>query len=177
MEAPTPASALIHSSTLVVMGIFMIVRFSPVYNAVFIVNLFLLICGCITIVYGAIASVQTGDLKKAVAYSTISQVGYLICGCGLMALKETIIYLMVHAVCKAMLFVFVGYTVHLFGGTTSLRKMGGVFNIIPNVAFYVFILCLILMGYPLTAGYAAKELLISKVFASSAMIANFVMLC
>ncbi len=177
MEAPTPASALIHSSTLVVMGVFMIIRFGPLYNSLVFVNLLLLLCGSLTVVYGALQSVQTGDLKKAVAYSTISQVGYLICGCGMLALKETLIYLIVHAVCKAMLFVFVGYTVHVFGGTTSLRKMGGVFSVIPHVALYVFVLCLILMGFPYTVGFVAKELLVVRIFNAVAPFSTFVILC
>lgn len=177
MEAPTPASALIHSSTLVVMGIFMLLRFAPLYQNCSTVLYAALLCGAITIVYGATAATQTGDLKKAVAYSTISQVGYLYCGCGLLALKETLLYLIIHALCKAMLFVLVGYVVHLFGGTTSLRKMGGVFYIIPDVACSMTILCLILAGAPYTIGFIAKEAIVTRLLSASSPIIAFVIFC
>ena len=163
MEAPTPASALIHSSTLVVMGIFMIMRVAPILRHAGSVLQVALLVGALTVLYGAVFSTQTGDLKKAVAYSTISQVGYLYCGCGLLAFRETLIYLVVHALCKAMLFIFVGYIVHLFGGTTSIRKMGGVFYIVPDVALYVFILCAVLAGAPYTVGFVAKELIVNHI--------------
>lgn len=167
MEAPTPASALIHSSTLVVMGIFFLLRLAPLC-----INCCRLLCivtvvGSITILYGAVCSVQTGDLKKAVAYSTISQVGYLFCGCGLLAVQETLVYLCLHALCKALLFIIVGYIVHVFGGTTSLRKMGGVFFLFPDTAAVMVILCLILCGAPYTIGFLAKELIVSKLFLST----------
>ncbi len=177
MEAPTPASALIHSSTLVVMGIFMILRFSPMFKISTLVLYVALIVGATTILYGAVFSVQTGDLKKAVAYSTISQIGYLYCGCGLLALRETLVYLVVHAVCKAMLFIFVGYIVHLFGGTTSLRKMGGIFYIAPDVAIYVFTLALILSGAPYTIGFIAKEFIIGHLLCSGGPVMCYVMFC
>jgi NADH-quinone oxidoreductase subunit L len=109
------------------MGKFMILRFSPMFKISTLVLYVALIVGATTILYGAVFSVQTGDLKKAVAYSTISQIGYLYCGCGLLALRETLVYLVVHAVSKAMLFIFVGYIVHLFGGTTSFEENGGYF--------------------------------------------------
>lgn len=177
MEAPTPASALIHSSTLVVMGIFMLLRTAALFRLSTAILYTAMLAGALTVLYGAVFSVQTGDLKKAVAYSTISQVGYLYCGCGLMALRETLIYLVVHAICKAMLFVFVGYIVHLFGGTTSLRKMGGIFYIAPDVAIYVFALAVILAGAPYTVGFAAKELIVSHILSVSSPVMLVVLLC
>jgi NADH:ubiquinone oxidoreductase subunit 5 (subunit L)/multisubunit Na+/H+ antiporter MnhA subunit len=162
MEAPTPASALIHSSTLVVMGIFMLMRFSFLFSNVTYILLIMQFVGALTILYGSIFSTLTGDLKKAVAFSTISQVGYLYCGCGLLAIRETLIYLVIHAICKAMLFVFVGYIIHLFGGTTSLRRMGGLFYIAPDISLYVVTLCLILSGAPYTIGFIAKEFILYR---------------
>lgn len=133
--------------------------------------------GSLTVAYGAIFSIQTSDLKKAVAYSTISQIGYLFCGCACLALKETLFYLLVHALCKAMLFIFVGYIVHMFGGTTSLRKMGGVFYIIPDVGIYMFILCIILAGAPYTLGFFAKELIINHLLSGTSPLYFFVLSC
>lgn len=135
------------------------------------------VVGAITIAYGAIYSTQTGDLKKAVAYSTISQVGYMFCGCAFLAFRSVLIYLVIHAVCKALLFVLVGYIVHMFGGTTSLRKMGGVFYVIPDIAIYMFILCIILAGAPYTVGYFAKELIIYNITTSFGATSYFVMFC
>ena len=127
--------------------------------------------------YGAIFATQTGDLKKAVAYSTISQIGYLYCSIGLLAVRETIIYLVIHAICKAMLFVFVGYIVHLFGGTTSIRKMGGIFYIVPDIAMYVFILILVLAGAPYTIGFLAKELIINHFLNINSAFMCFILFC
>lgn len=177
MEAPTPASALIHSSTLVVMGVFMLLRLMPLFNnSTCLLNLFSVV-GALTVAYGAMFSAQTSDLKKAVAYSTISQVGYLFCGCGLCAVSETIIYLLVHAICKAMLFIFVGYVVHLFGGTTSIRKMGGLFYILPDMTLYVMILCCILSGMPYTIGFFAKELLVAKFLSWNSVMSCVIIFC
>jgi NADH:ubiquinone oxidoreductase subunit 5 (subunit L)/multisubunit Na+/H+ antiporter MnhA subunit len=164
MEAPTPASALIHSSTLVVMGIFMLLRLNNLFLFCTALCNFLSCIGAITIAYGAIFSILTSDLKKAVAYSTISQIGYLICGCGFLAIKETLYYLIIHAVCKALLFVMVGYLVHFFGGTTSLRKMGGIYFTAPFISICMFILCISLAGAPYTVGYLAKDFLILHFF-------------
>lgn len=177
MEAPTPASALIHSSTLVVMGIFMIMRMALIFRHAGDVLTLALVCGSITIVYGAISATQTSDLKKTVAYSTISQIGYLYCGCGLLAFKETLIYLAVHAICKALLFVFVGYIVHAFGGTTSMRKMGGIYYQAQDMALYVFILCAILAGAPYTIGFIAKELIVNHILSVYTPVMCFVLFC
>lgn len=159
------------------MGIFMLLRLMPLFaNSSVMLTVFTL-TGAITIAYGAVSSVRTSDLKKAVAYSTISQVGYLYCGCGLLAINETLIYLVVHAICKAMLFIFVGYIVHLFGGTTSLRKMGGIFYIVPDIAIYVFILCVTLAGAPYTLGFLAKEFIICKILANKTISTFFILIC
>jgi len=164
MEAPTPASALIHSSTLVVMGIFLIFKFTPILYTSPAVLSFMAVIGSMSVLYGSVYANITGDLKKAVAYSTISQIGYLFTGCALLLFKQVFLYLIVHAICKALLFIYVGYIVHMFGGTTSLRKMGGIYYIIPDVAINMFIVCLILMGAPYTVGYFAKELLLYGIF-------------
>lgn len=140
----------------------MLMRFSFLFGNVTYILLIMQLVGALTILYGSIFSTLTGDLKKAVAFSTISQVGYLYCGCGLLAMRETLIYLVIHAVCKAMLFIFVGYIIHLFGGTTSLRRMGGLFYIAPDISLYVVTLCLILSGAPYTIGFIAKDFILYR---------------
>jgi len=114
MEAPTPASALIHSSTLVVAGIFLVIRFSILFEFTTFTNYYLALLGALTLSFGAITATFQNDIKKLVAYSTISQIGYLVCGCGFCCYEEVLIYLIVHALNKAFLFVLVGYTVHFF---------------------------------------------------------------
>lgn len=177
MEAPTPASALIHSSTLVVMGIFLILKFSSVlYLSPLTLNIMSLF-GALTILYGSLCSIQTSDLKKAVAYSTISQIGYLFCGCALLAIREVLAYLVLHAVCKAMLFVMVGYIVHVCNGTTSMKKMGGLFVVMPDIAAYTFILCLILGGAPYTVGFFVKELIIYNILSGVNQFVWLIVMC
>jgi NADH:ubiquinone oxidoreductase subunit 5 (subunit L)/multisubunit Na+/H+ antiporter MnhA subunit len=177
MEAPTPASALIHSSTLVVIGVFLLLRFFLLltYN-IFMCNLLLFI-GSLTVLYGSFCSIITMDLKKAVAYSTISQIGYLICGCGTLAYAETILFLVVHAFCKALLFICVGYIIHLFGGMTTIRRMGGIFYIIPAFGFFYCFLAIMLTGFPYTVGFYAKELIVTRVFLNTNFISILCMCC
>jgi NADH-quinone oxidoreductase subunit L len=177
MEAPTPASALIHSSTLVVLGIFLIFKFSAILHLSYSALTIFSILGSLTVLYGAIYSIQTSDLKKAVAYSTISQIGYLFCGCSLLAFKEVLLYLLMHAVCKAMLFVFVGYIVHTCNGVTSLKRMGGLFVLLPDIAIYMFILCIILAGAPYTIGFFIKELLIYHIFSCTGYFTYIIYFC
>ncbi len=127
MEAPTPASALIHSSTLVISGIYLILRFSIFFEFTYFVNILLIFIGSITIAISSFIGFFQIDIKKLIAYSTISQIGYLICGCGFCCYSEVLIYLIIHAVNKAFLFMIVGYIVHYFNANTDIRYMGGIF--------------------------------------------------
>lgn len=160
MEAPTPASALIHSSTLVIMGVFLIIRFSIFFEFIIFTNYFLAILGAITIAFGAVVAVFQNDIKKLVAFSTISQIGYLVCGCGFNCYEEVILYLIIHALNKAFLFILVGYIVHFFNGNTDLRKMGAVYLYSFDISVLLLGVCLNLAGLPLTAGFFAKEFLL-----------------
>ena len=177
MEAPTPASALIHSSTLVVMGIFLLIKFMPLLQFSSISAKFLLVSGSVTVLYGSLFSIYTSDLKKSVAYSTISQIGYLFCGCGFFAITEVLLYLTMHAICKALLFVFVGYIIHFFGGYTSLKRMGGIFFQLPIISMSMCIVCLFLAGLPYTTGFLAKEFLIAHIFGVKSFYGYFVLFC
>jgi len=97
MEAPTPASALIHSSTLVVAGVFFIIWFLVVFVFTIFTNYVLVILGALTLSFGSITATFQQDIKKLVAYSTISQIGYLVCGCGFCCYEEVLLYLIIHA--------------------------------------------------------------------------------
>lgn len=163
MEAPTPASALIHSSTLVVAGVFLVIRFSILFEFTTFTNYFLTVLGALTLSFGAITATFQNDIKKLVAYSTISQIGYLVCGCGFCCYEEVLIYLIIHALNKAFLFVLVGYTVHFFSGNTDMRQMGGAYLYSFDIAVMLFGVCFNLAGLPYSAGFLGKEFLLFQV--------------
>ena len=163
MEAPTPASALIHSSTLVVAGVFLVIRFAILFEFTSFTNYYLAILGGLTLSFGAITATFQNDIKKLVAYSTISQIGYLVCGCGFCCYEEVLIYLIIHALNKAFLFVLVGYTVHFFSGNTDMRQMGGAYLYSFDIAAMLFGVCFNLSGLPYSAGFLGKEFLLFQV--------------
>lgn len=163
MEAPTPASALIHSSTLVVAGVFLIIRFSILFEFTTFTNYYMILLGALTLSFGAITATFQNDIKKLVAYSTISQIGYLVCGCGFGCYEEVLIYLIVHALNKAFLFVLVGYLVHFFSGNTDMRQMGGAYLYSFDITALLFGVCFNLAGLPYSAGFLGKEFLLFQV--------------
>jgi len=160
MEAPTPASALIHSSTLVVAGVFLIIRFAIVFEFTIFTNYFLAALGAVTLAFAAISAIFQNDIKKLVAYSTISQIGYLVCGCGFCCYEEVLIYLIIHALNKAFLFILVGYLVHYFNGNTDMRQMGGIYLYSFDITVMLFGVCFNLAGLPYSAGFLGKEFLL-----------------
>jgi NADH-quinone oxidoreductase subunit L len=119
--------------------------------------------GGMTLAFGAITATFQNDIKKLVAYSTISQIGYLVCGWGVCCYEEVLIYLIVHALNKAFLFVLVGYTVHFFSGNTDMRQMGGMYIYSFDIAALLFGVCFNLAGLPYSAGFLGKEFLIFQV--------------
>ena len=163
MEAPTPASALIHSSTLVVAGVFLVIRFAVLFEFTTFTNYYLAVLGGLTLSFGAITATFQNDIKKLVAYSTISQIGYLVCGCGFCCYEEVLVYLIIHALNKAFLFVLVGYTVHFFSGNTDMRQMGGAYLYSFDIAVMLFGVCFNLSGLPYSAGFLGKEFLLFQV--------------
>jgi len=164
MEAPTPASALIHSSTLVIAGIYLILRFSILFEFTIIVNYFLAIFGAITLSFASIIAIFQNDIKKLVAYSTISQIGYLVCGCGFCCFEEVFLYLITHALNKAFLFIIVGYMVHFFNHNTDMRQMGGSYLYSFEISCFLLGLALNLSGLPYSAGFFSKEFLLFQLF-------------
>lgn len=164
MEAPTPASALIHSSTLVVAGIFLILRFSILFEFTLLINYFLAIWGALTLSFASIIAIFQNDIKKLVAYSTISQIGYLVCGCGFCCYEETFLYLIIHALNKAFLFILVGYLVHFFNHNTDMRQMGGSFMYSFEISVFLLGLGINLSGLPYSAGFFSKEFLLFQLF-------------
>lgn len=163
MEAPTPASSLIHSSTLVVAGVFIIIRFASVFEFSTYTNLLLILWGSWTIAFGAIVATRQDDIKKLVAYSTISQIGYLVCGCGFGCFNEVLLYLTVHALNKALLFMLVGFIVHYFSSNTDMRLMGGIYHYAFDTFVIMMGIAINLMGLPYSSGFFAKEFILFQV--------------
>jgi len=170
MEAPTPASALIHSSTLVVAGVFLILRFSILFEFSIIANYLLLFLGSITLGFASLIAIFQHDIKKFSSLSTISQIGYLVCGCGLNCFEETFLYLITHALNKAFLFILVGYTVHFFNHNTDMRQMGGFYLYSFEILVLFFGVSINLSGLPYSAGFVSKEFLLFQLFKNSGLI-------
>jgi NADH-quinone oxidoreductase subunit L len=170
MEAPTPASALIHSSTLVIAGVFLILRFSILFEFAIVANYVLLFLGSLTLGFASLIAIFQHDIKKLVAYSTISQIGYLICGCGFNCFEETFLYLITHALNKAFLFILVGYTVHFFNHNTDMRQMGGLYVYSFELLALFIGVSINLSGLPYSAGFISKEFLLFQLFKNSSLI-------
>lgn len=169
MQAPTPASALIHSSTLVVMGIYLMMRFQIAFEFSLATCYYVTMTGATTIGFGAYVATYQQDAKKLVAYSTISQIGYLVTGCGFLAYEETLLYLVIHAINKAFLFIMVGYSVHFHQANTDLRQMTTVVLYSSDKAIFIFITAVNLMGLPYLTGFYSKEFLVEQVMKDDAI--------
>ena len=166
MEGPTPVSALIHAATMVTAGVYLLVRASPVFEAAPDVQHLAAILGAITLlVAGAIALVQW-DIKRVIAYSTMSQIGYMFMAAGIGAYGYAIFHLMTHAFFKALLFMSAGLVIHHLGGEQDIRRMGGLRGAMPrtHVAFLVGVLALV--GIPPFAGFWSKDGIISSALAT-----------
>lgn len=160
MEGPTPVSSLIHAATLVTAGIFLILRFSNIYVYQLSSMVFILIIGSITTVFAASIGLFQNDIKKIIAYSTCSQLGYMFLSCGMNAFNYSIFHLMNHAFFKALLFLTSGYIIHSLMDEQDIRKYGSL--ILLNKYTYILILfsSLSLMGLPFLSGFYSKETIV-----------------
>jgi len=166
MEGPTPVSALIHAATMVTAGVYLLVRASPIFEAAPDVQHLAAILGAVTLlVAGAIALVQW-DIKRVIAYSTMSQIGYMFMAAGIGAYGYAIFHLMTHAFFKALLFMSAGVVIHHLGGEQDIRRMGGLKTVMPrtHIAFLVGVLALV--GIPPFAGFWSKDGIISSALAT-----------
>ena len=157
MEGPTPVSALIHAATMVTAGVYMIARTHAIYDRSPFALLVVAIVGAATALFAAtIALVQT-DIKRVLAYSTISQLGYMFLGCGVAAYSAGIFHLMTHAFFKALLFLGAGSVIHGLGGEQDLRKMGGLRKHMPITFWTMTIGVVAIAGIPPLAGFFSKD--------------------
>jgi NADH-ubiquinone oxidoreductase chain 5 len=160
MEGPTPVSALIHAATMVTAGVFVILRSSPILEYSNFSLLIITIIGSLTAFMAATIGVVQNDLKKVIAYSTCSQLGYMILACGLSNYSIALFHLMNHAFFKALLFLSAGSVIHAMADEQDMRKMGGLIKVIPITYIMILIGSLALMGFPFLTGFYSKDILL-----------------
>jgi proton-translocating NADH-quinone oxidoreductase chain L len=173
MEGPTPVSALIHAATMVTAGIFLIARCSPVFEyaptALVVVTIF----GAMTAFFAATTGLVQNDLKRVIAYSTCSQLGYMAFACGLSNYSVGIFHLMNHGFFKALLFLSAGAVIHAVADEQDMRKMGGLAKLIPFTYCMIVIGSLALMGFPFLTGFYSKDIIIEVAYAKYSMSGHF----
>ena len=157
MEGPTPISALIHAATMVTAGVFMVARLAPLYNASPAAMSVVAVVGAITMVLGATIALTQTDIKRVVAYSTMSQLGYMMMACGLGAYAAGMYHLMTHGAFKALLFLGCGSVIIALHHEQDMRRMGGLKDRLP-ITYWTFVVgSLALAGFPLTTGFFSKD--------------------
>jgi NADH-quinone oxidoreductase subunit L len=164
MAGPTPVSALIHAATMVTAGIYMIARSSILFNQAPITLAVITILGLATALLGAIIGLKQNDIKKVLAYSTVSQLGYMFIALGIGAYSTAVFHVTTHAFFKALLFLGAGSIIHALGGEQDIRKMGGLRKKMP-VTYWTFLAAtLAISGIPPFSGFFSKDLILSKAF-------------
>jgi len=173
MEGPTPVSALIHAATMVTAGVFLVARMSPLYEFATFTNLFITFIGAATAIFAASIALTQNDIKRVIAYSTCSQLGYMFFAAGVGAYNASIFHLTTHAFFKALLFLSAGSVIHAMHHEQDMRKMGGLFKKIPFTASMMWIGSLAIIGFPYLSGYYSKESILENAFYASNGIAYF----
>ncbi|MBN9543256.1 MAG: NADH-quinone oxidoreductase subunit L [Alphaproteobacteria bacterium] len=173
MEGPTPVSALIHAATMVTAGVFLVARFSPMFEYSADVRSFIVIIGSLTAMFAAIVAMTQTDIKKIIAYSTCSQLGYMFVACGLSAYPVAIFHLATHAFFKALLFLSAGSVIHAMSDEQNIFNMGNLWKKIPVTYAMFWIGSIAIAGFPPLAGYYSKDAIIESAFMSHGDIAKF----
>ena len=173
MEGPTPVSALIHAATMVTAGVFLVARCSPLFEySQYALNLVAFVGATTAIFAASIAIVQT-DIKRIIAYSTCSQLGYMFFAAGMGAYNVAIFHLFTHAFFKALLFLGAGSVIHAFHDEQNIEKMGGVWKKIPLTYVLMLIGTLALTGFPLLAGFYSKDAIIESAYFSKSLFSGY----
>ncbi|WGF89166.1 NADH-quinone oxidoreductase subunit L [Marinivivus vitaminiproducens] len=173
MEGPTPVSALIHAATMVTAGVFLVARVSPMMEYAPTALAFVTFIGASTAIFAATIGLTQFDIKRVIAYSTCSQLGYMFFACGVGAYPAAIFHLFTHAFFKALLFLGSGSVIHAMSDEQDMRKMGGIWKLIPYTYAMMWIGSLALAGIPWFAGYYSKDLVIETAWAAHTGIGNY----
>ena len=168
MEGPTPVSALIHAATMVTAGIFLVARCSPIFEYSPLALSVVTIVGATTAIFAATIAITQNDIKKIIAYSTCSQLGYMFFACGVSAYSAGIFHLLTHGFFKALLFLGAGSVIHAMHHEQDIRKMGGLWKKIPFTLVMMWIGSLALAGFPPFAGFYSKDAILEAAFMSNA---------
>ena len=163
MEGPTPISALIHAATMVTAGIFMVARMSPLYELSEVALSLILLVGALTAFFMGLLGLVQNDIKRIVAYSTLSQLGYMTVALGASAYSIAIFHLVTHAFFKALLFLAAGSVIIALHHEQDIRKMGGLYRYMPVTWFTALVGSLALVGFPFTSGFFSKDAIIEAV--------------
>ncbi|HXI49553.1 MAG TPA: NADH-quinone oxidoreductase subunit L, partial [Steroidobacteraceae bacterium] len=177
MEGPTPISALIHAATMVTAGIFMVARMSPLFELSETALSFVLIIGSTTAFFMGLLGIVANDIKRVVAYSTLSQLGYMTVALGVSAYGAGIFHLMTHAFFKALLFLAAGSVIIAMHHEQDMRKMGGLRKYMPITYWTCLVGCLALIGFPGSSGFFSKDSLIDAVGASHRVGSGYAYFC
>ena len=164
MEGPTPVSALIHAATMVTAGVFLIARSSPIYEYAPNILMYITIAGACTAFFAATVGLLQNDLKKVIAYSTCSQLGYMVFACGLSNYSVGVFHLSNHAFFKALLFLGAGSVIHAVADEQDMRKMGGLKNLVPFTYSMMTIGSLALIGFPFLTGFYSKDVILEVAY-------------
>jgi proton-translocating NADH-quinone oxidoreductase chain L len=173
MEGPTPVSALIHAATMVTAGVFLLIRCSALFEYAPDVLLVVTFVGAVTALFAATAGMLQNDLKKVIAYSTCSQLGYMVFACGISNYSVSMFHLMNHAFFKALLFLSAGSVIHAMADEQDMRKMGGIINLLPFTYTMILIGSLSLMGFPFLTGFYSKDVILELAFAKYTITSAF----
>ena len=173
MEGPTPVSALIHAATMVTAGVFLVVRCSPMFEYSEIALNFVTVIGLITAIFAASVALVQNDIKKIVAYSTCSQLGYMFFAAGVGAYHVAMFHLFTHAFFKALLFLGAGSVIHAFNDEQDIRNMGGIRKKLPYTYIFMLIGTLALTGFPLLSGFYSKDAIIEFAYLKNSPLGNY----
>ena len=173
MEGPTPVSALIHAATMVTAGVFMVARLSPIFELSDVALSVVIFVGAFTAFFAATVGLVQNDIKRVIAYSTCSQLGYMFVAMGVGAYSVGMFHLFTHAFFKALLFLGAGSVIHAMHHEQDMRKMGGIRKKVPVTYAMMVIGTLALTGFPFTAGYYSKDAVIETAFAHGTNLGTF----
>lgn len=173
MEGPTPVSALIHAATLVTAGVFLIIRCSSLFEESPATLSIVAVMGALTAFFAATVGLVQNDLKKVIAYSTCSQLGFMVFACGLSHYSVGLFHLANHALFKALLFLSAGCIIHGLMDEQDLRKMGGMIRLLPMSYTMVLIGSLALVGFPFLTGFYSKDVILEIALTTPSAIGNF----